>query len=236
MNSKQLHHNYLLRVVILMLAALSMIAQPGFADADEKQKTANSADDDSKDDDSNDGNQPPQAGDLVNYIAIHDRNSLQYNDNCNSCHAEIHTRQTLNPSIPDAHIAMLPAAPGKSDTDNNKCKWCHRSVDLVQAAGSPQEHITSIRKHIDARLCTLCHGPGGTGEQFYQVGISALNLNGTEMYGLICSGCHGKLTGSEVRGESASEITDAIYEDEGGMSPLQVLSPEQIRRIAAALN
>jgi hypothetical protein len=184
-----------------------------------------------KDDD--DHEVPPTETD--NTIAAHDRNSPQYNRNCSDCHADIHTRHTLDPVIPDAHVAMLPFAPGETDS-NDQCTWCHRSVDLVQAAGSsPLVMPNSIRKRIDPRLCTMCHGPGGPAKQFYQVNLSSLQLDGAELYDLTCSGCHRVLEDSEVEGESAAEIQKEINENEGGMGPLAVLKTEQIQSIAVAL-
>lgn len=169
-----------------------------------------------------------------NNIAAHDRNSPQYKRNCSDCHADIHTRQTLDPLIPDAHVSMLPFAPGETDT-NDRCTWCHRSVDLVQAEGSPSVMPNSIRKRIDPRLCTMCHGPGGPAKQFYQVNLYSLQLDGSELYDLTCSGCHKVLADSEVKGESAAEIQKKINENEGGMGPLVVLKTEQIQTIAVAL-
>ena len=169
-----------------------------------------------------------------NIIALHDRNSPQYNRNCSDCHADIHRGESLNPSIPDAHVAMLPFAPGETGS-NDQCSWCHRSVDLVQAAGSPVMLSNSIRKRIDPRLCTMCHGPGGPAKQFYQETLSSLQLDGSELYDLTCSGCHRVLADSEVEGESAAEIQNKINGNEGGMGPLVALKTEQIQSIAVAL-
>ena len=169
-----------------------------------------------------------------NIIAAHDRNSLQYKRNCSDCHADIHTGQTLDPLVPDAHVAMLPFAAGETGS-NDQCTWCHRSVDLVQAPGSPLLMPNSIRKRIDPRLCTMCHGPGGPAKQFYQETLSSLQLDGSELYDLTCSGCHKVLAGSEVEGESAAEIQTKINGNEGGMGPLGVLNTEQIQSIALAL-
>jgi mono/diheme cytochrome c family protein len=188
-------------------------------------------DDDDKDNDGGIGGAPG----TKNYIALHNSSSPQYNDNCSDCHGGIHTRQTLNPLIPDAHVAMLPFAAGETDSDK-KCTWCHRSVDLVQATGSPLMLRTSLRKRVDVKLCTLCHGPTGPGKQFYQVSLSSLQLEGSELYDLTCSGCHGLLADSEVEGESAAEIQEKINENEGGMGPLGALNIDQIQAIAAALD
>ncbi len=201
-------------------------------DRDRKKRHEDREEEHEDDDPDRPDHTPPPTGDGVNYIALHDSSSDQFNDNCSGCHANIHTRQTLDPSIPDAHVVMLPLVPGES---NDRCIWCHRSVDLVLAAGSPKDHLSSLRKHIDSRVCALCHGPGGVGKQFYQANFSNLQLNGTEMYGLLCSACHGRLTESEVKGEDAGEIQEAINEDEGGMNPLKVLTTQQIQEIADAL-
>jgi len=194
-----------------------------------KRKEKKHDDDDSSDDDDD---APPAVTD--NIIAAHDRNSPQYNRNCSNCHADIRTRESLDPNIPDAHVAMLPFAPGEIN-DDKQCTWCHRSVDLVQAAATPKDTGSSLRKQVDARLCTMCHGPGGSAKRFYQTTLEQLGPDGADLYDLACSGCHRVLENSEVRGESANEIHEAINEDEGGMAPLSALTDAQIQAIAGAL-
>ncbi|MDH3690768.1 MAG: carboxypeptidase-like regulatory domain-containing protein [Gammaproteobacteria bacterium] len=206
-------------------------AESGGQTAEKAVKNAPAICDDDDDDDDDDGGGVPGT---ENIIALHDRSSGQYNKHCSDCHADIHTGQSLDPLIPDAHVAMLPFAAGKTDSDD-KCAWCHRSVDLVQAAGSPLPLESSLRKRVDARTCTLCHGPAGPGKQFFQVDLSALQLDGTELYDLFCSGCHRVLADSQVTGESVAEIQEKIDKDEGGMGPLGVLSVDQIQAIAFAL-
>jgi len=204
---------------------------------DREERNKEDREERSKKDDDDDDELPPTSTEPAardNIIALHDRNSLQYNRNCSDCHADIHTGQTLDPLVPDAHVAMLPFAAGETDS-NDQCTWCHRSVDLVQAAGSPLMTPNSIRKRIDPRLCTMCHGPGGPAKQFYQETLSSLQLDGSELYELTCSGCHRVLADSEVKGESAAEIQTKINENEGGMGPLGVLKTEQIQSIALVL-
>jgi hypothetical protein len=167
-----------------------------------------------------------------NFIAIHDSSSRQYKKHCTDCHASVHTAQSLDPAIPVAHVAMHPFAPGK---DDKQCVWCHRSVDLVQGTQSAGTSTGNLRKHIDATLCTVCHGPFGPGAQFYQAGPSPTDPDGAALYELVCAACHKDLAHSKVRGESAAEIQKKIDENEGGMGPLGVLSPEEIQAIADAL-
>lgn len=179
-----------------------------------------------------------------NLIAIHDRDSPQYDDeSCLDCHVAVLTGESLNPSIARAHVAMIPFAPGEDDADT--CVFCHRTVDLVQGTPRPQgKSGGNLRKHVDSAVCTLCHGPSnpdpeqqrpGQGQQFYAVGLSSLGLDGDDLYDLVCAGCHRDLADSQVKDEDAAEITEAIEKDKGGMGPLSALFPEEIQAIADAL-
>jgi hypothetical protein len=166
-----------------------------------------------------------------NLIAAHDSRSPQYRRDCTSCHSNILTETSLT-SIKSAHVAMLPSSPGESN--NVKCRWCHRQVDLGQGTAPVGKSDGNLRKRVDTRLCAVCHsGPSSPGKQFYQTASPA--LTGAELYEVVCAACHGSLPNSEVRGESASEIQEEIDENEGGMGPLRVLSPQQIQAIANAL-
>ncbi|MDH3813560.1 MAG: cytochrome c [Acidobacteriota bacterium] len=171
-----------------------------------------------------------------NIIAIHDSSSKQYNKNCGECHAEIHSRQSLDPSISAAHPAMAPFAAGKPG-DNRQCMWCHRTVDLTQGTQTLEKSKGNQRRHVDVALCTLCHGPyrDGPGQQFYQSGLSPTDPDGPEVYEVVCAGCHRELGNSELIGKSAEKIQKAIDEDKGGMGVLIVLSTQEIDAIAAVL-
>lgn len=175
---------------------------------------------------------PTQGGGQINLISLHDSTSSHYNRNCTQCHADVLTESSLNPSIPSIHVVMRPYAAGQGDT---QCMWCHRTVDLVQGVQSATKSKATLRKLVDPTVCSVCHLPGGPATQLYQTGPSRTNPDGAQLYGLVCESCHGELAGSEVRGESASEIWSHINEDEGGMGPLGVLSTQQIQAIADAL-
>jgi cysteine-rich repeat protein len=172
-----------------------------------------------------DGDNPPPTG---NIIAMHDRSSPQYDKHCTECHGDVLTRKSLNTSIPTAHLSMLPYTPGEWG-DDKQCRWCHRSVDLAQGSAG------NLRRNVDAVLCSLCHGPFGPAKQFYVTGLPPDNPDGEFLYDLVCAACHGELADSEVRDESAEEIQGEIDDDEGGMGPLNVLSPQEIQAIAVAL-
>ncbi len=163
-----------------------------------------------------------------NIIAIHDSSSGEYKKNCSECHADIRNAQSLQPSIPNVHVAMFDFAPGKPG-DDKQCIWCHKTVDLVQGSAG------NLRKQVDATLCTMCHGPAGPGKPFHQVNLSELALDGPALYDLACAACHRDLANSKVSGESAEEIQEKIDKNKGGMRPLSVLSAEDINAIAAAL-
>jgi hypothetical protein len=172
----------------------------------------------------------PVMAQTQNMFALHDRTSSQYNKSCTNCHAAVLTETSLNPAIHTAHVTMRQFVPGEGD--NVKCRFCHRSVNWQKQVSG------SLRKSVDVRLCRLCHGDDhAVGvKQFYQVGLRLnVDLDGAGYYTLICDGCHGPLTTSSVRGESASKIQSEINENEGGMGPLRVLTPEEIQAIANAL-
>ncbi len=168
-----------------------------------------------------------------NLIASHDSSSSQYNKDCTNCHANIPNEKSLSPSVRNVHVTMLPFVPGENN--NTKCRWCHRTVDLTQGTQRVEKSKGNLRRGVDVTLCTLCHSPSGPGKQFYQTGISPTQPDGPALYELVCAPCHRSLPNSEVRGESASEIQKKINENEGGMWPLHVLTPEEIQAIANAL-
>lgn len=160
-----------------------------------------------------------------------------FTTHCTDCHADVLDEPTLDPSIREltAHGTMLPWAPGKVGNDD-QCVWCHRSVNLAHGLPVPHDALQgSFRKHVDPTLCTLCHGPDGSGRQFYQVGLSGLVSDGASLYDLLCASCHRDLANSEVRGKSAAEIRKIIDNNGGGMGPLEVLSTAQILLIADVL-
>ena len=168
-----------------------------------------------------------------NIIAIHDSSSDEYKKKCSECHADIAKAQSLEPTIPAAHVAMFDFAPGKPG-DDKQCIWCHRTVDLVQGSAG------NLRKQVDATLCAMCHGPidrngpsGKTVKKFYQAGPSP--PDGALLYDLACAACHKDLLNSKVSGESAKDIQKKIDENEAEMGSLGILLPEEIDSIAEAL-
>ncbi|MGP1685019.1 MAG: fibronectin type III domain-containing protein, partial [Giesbergeria sp.] len=63
---------------------------------------------------------------------------------------------------------------------------------------------------------------------------TAAAIDGAALYTANCSGCHGALATSEMRGRTAAQTTNAIASNRGGMGTIN-LTPEQIAAISAAL-
>jgi len=179
------------------------------------------------------GEPPPPTPLTDNLVASHDRSSSQYRKHCNDCHADVHSRQSLDPAIPAAHVAMLPFAVGEAG-DDEQCVWCHVTVDLTQGTQSQGRYKRTLHRYTDPTLCTLCHGPAGPGKQFYEVNLVDLQLDGPALYDLLCAACHKDLSNTELRGKSAEKFRDVIDEDKGGMGAYSVLTWEQLQAIAAA--
>jgi hypothetical protein len=171
--------------------------------------------------------------DSSNIVASHDSGSPQFDEHCLDCHGDVLSEQSLDPAIPGPHVAMRTKIPGEDN--ETKCTWCHRTVDLVQGTQSQEKSDGDLRKRVDVRLCTLCHGPQRSAAQFYRAGLSQTEPDGALLYELACATCHRSLENSEVRGESADEIREEIDEDEGGMGPLRVLTAQEILAISDAL-
>jgi len=97
----------------------------------------------------------------VNYIGVHDPDCPEYNGDCVSCHDDRVTEASLDPAISAYHQLKLglDAIPG--DTPNEKCAFCHTSVDL-----SGNHSAAGLRRPVDVNTCAGCHTSGA--HIFYQ--------------------------------------------------------------------
>ncbi|MDA8078079.1 MAG: c-type cytochrome [Nitrospiraceae bacterium] len=68
------------------------------------------------------------------------------------------------------------------------------------------------------------------------IAVYADAADGVTLYAQNCSGCHGLLASSSVKGASAGLIQNAINSNTGGMGSLSSLTPTDIQAIAAALS
>ena len=101
----------------------------------------------------------------VNLTAVHDASSRRYDDDCLKCHREVLTRRTLDSTIPDAHLAMLPEIPtfsAATGVDNEDCAYCHPTVDL-----GPNRSAGNIRRQVAVGRCSMCHADGPAVSDFY---------------------------------------------------------------------
>ncbi len=122
-----------------------------------------------------------------------------------------------------------PAPPSCTDADAdgffaqagcNTVQDCNDS-DAMIFPGAPELCGDAIDNDCDGNVDEGC-GMGG-------------NEDGVTLYENNCVSCHGDLSNSDVCGEDAKEIMEAIAENEGGMSFLSSLSDDQIKSIAEAL-
>lgn len=97
----------------------------------------------------------------VNYIGVHDPECPEYNGDCVSCHNDRETEASLDSTIPGYHQLKLglDAIPGT--TPNEKCAFCHESVDL-----SGNHSAAGLRRLVNVDTCAGCHAAGP--DTFYQ--------------------------------------------------------------------
>ncbi len=116
------------------------------------------------------------------------------------------------------------------------CSGCHGSLSSSQVKGSLASTIQSainsvsqmagLKSLTSTQVSAIATALGGT---------SSTSTNGATLYATYCSGCHGSLSSSQVRGESASEIQSAIN-SVSQMAGLKSLTSTQIQAIASALS
>lgn len=80
---------------------------------------------------------------------------------------------------------------------------------------------------------------GGVNSVYYDNKQCVFGLDsartGADLYSVSCASCHNPLASSSKRGRGASQISNAISQNRGGMSFLSCLTTAQIREIAEVL-
>jgi len=105
---------------------------------------------------------PPPLVEAVNLIAIHNSESLSYDNDCIKCHGDMTSEATLDPNIQGIHPFMMPFAPGyEGKITNELCVTCHISVDFVE------ESAGNLRRNVAVEQCVSCHTPAGPGKELY---------------------------------------------------------------------
>ena len=104
----------------------------------------------------------------LNMVALHKSDSSQYNPNCllNTCHANFLNREkSKDPRIEAIHTKMIPYIPGynpRKGINNNICRHCHRSVNLLNKSAA------ALRKNVSPLICAVCHSITGPGIPLYK--------------------------------------------------------------------
>ncbi|SNB44825.1 hypothetical protein [Geobacter sp. DSM 9736] len=152
----------------------------------------------------------------------------------------------VSPQEPASTPTPAPAAPAGKASFDSKCAGCHSFATLsgrgnlvaskfpvAGAAGHngitlSATEITDIRSYLDAPAAGQPASPSAP---------APVVLDGQTLYANYCALCHGSLTRSDIRGESASDTQSAINRNKGGMgtATLKSLTITQLEAIANAL-
>ncbi|MBI5183063.1 MAG: hypothetical protein HY999_01680 [Nitrospinae bacterium] len=101
-----------------------------------------------------------------NLLAIHDKDSPNYNTDCIGCHGDMQDIGTLDPYLVEAHsINMSTRMCSIPSSGNKRCWYCHRDgTDLLEKSAG------NLRRNVDVAICAQCHGPKGPGKVLYLTG------------------------------------------------------------------
>ena len=103
-----------------------------------------------------------------NMVALHLSSSPQYNPDClaSGCHDTLlQNERTLDSGFVASHHRMIPYMPGYNPAkgaDNDSCRNCHRSVDLINASAA------NLLKNVSPQNCVVCHSTAGPGKPLYK--------------------------------------------------------------------
>lgn len=95
----------------------------------------------------------------LNYLAIHNPDSPNYDDDCATCHTDKTRNVSLAPGIPSFHTIKyrMFSAGGSS----RACAICHKGADLIDQSQA------TLRKDTSTEFCAQCHGALGTGTRLF---------------------------------------------------------------------
>jgi hypothetical protein len=95
----------------------------------------------------------------LNFLAIHDPESSQYDDNCAPCHVDKTRHVSLAPGVPSFHSMKYTQFGG--DRVPKNCTYCHRGADLIHASQ------WSLRKDVNPDFCNICHSASGPAKRLF---------------------------------------------------------------------
>jgi hypothetical protein len=95
----------------------------------------------------------------LNYLAIHDPESPQYDDNCAPCHVDKTRNVSLAPGVPSFHSMKYIQFGGDQVPKN--CTYCHWGADLIHASQ------WALRKDVNPDFCNICHSASGPAKRLF---------------------------------------------------------------------
>ena len=96
----------------------------------------------------------------MNYVAVHDPEADTFDGDCVGCHADKLDEASLDEAIPGFHMLKMESAVIPGELFNDKCVYCHETVDL--SGDMPP----NLRRLVAVAKCSTCHSGGNF--QFYQ--------------------------------------------------------------------
>jgi mono/diheme cytochrome c family protein len=139
--------------------------------------------------------------------------------------------------------AAPPSPPPTQVTDgatlySTSCASCHGALASSGKAGATSSRIQNA---INGNIGNMGYLSTLTSAQVAAIASALTTVappsptDGPGLYASYCASCHGALARSEVRGESAGDISEAIRKNKGGMKSLSSLTSTMISAIANAL-
>jgi mono/diheme cytochrome c family protein len=144
---------------------------------------------------------------------------------------------TSTTPLPNPTPSPTPVTDGATLYSAN-CAGCHGALASSGKAGATTSRIQSaISGNIGnmGYLTTLSTAKVTAIAAVLTTAAPPSPTDGPGLYAANCASCHGSLAKSEVRGESASDISKAISKNKGGMKSLSNLTSGMITAIANAL-
>jgi mono/diheme cytochrome c family protein len=121
---------------------------------------------------------------------------------------------------------------------STSCASCHGALASSGKAGATSSRIqTAINANIGnmGYLSTLSATQVSAIASVLTTAAPPAPTDGPGLYAANCASCHRSLANSDVRGDSAGDISEAIRKNKGGMKSLSALTSGMITAIANAL-
>jgi mono/diheme cytochrome c family protein len=117
---------------------------------------------------------------------------------------------------------------GNSDINGRSSAAISTAINMNAGGMGSLRSLSTAQ--VSAIATELTNAPGGSTPPIDN------STDGAALYANHCASCHGSLPGTDVGGEDAGDIREAIEENEGGMGMLGFLTSAQIRAIGEILD